>query len=171
MPGANRARTNFAISLDPSIVDGHGFGGQWIQIEPDGRFAWCVSACGSHGHEYGYLKRHGEEVELVSISHPGIEIDPLRTYRFRSIEWGNRLYLSRADDQSLQEFCRASLTPSRSSKSDEVYRSYLRTSVTDKPRQGLPRLPAKVWLKFLIGEMNGHLSVAHHEPQDDPLTQ
>jgi hypothetical protein len=153
------------------VCDGHGFGMSWIQIEPDGRFAWCVGGCLPDFHEYGYLKRHGEEIELASIPNPGRGIDPVMPSRYRAIEWGDRLYFSHADEQALQEFCHAALNPARRSKSDDVHRSYLRTSVTDKPRQGLPRLPAKVWLKFLIGEMNGHLSVAHHEPQDDPLTQ
>jgi hypothetical protein len=154
------------------VSGGHGFGLSWLRIEPDGRFALCVSGCMPPDfHEYGYLKRHGEEIELVSVPNPGRGIDTLMMSRYRTIEWGDRLYFSLADEKALGEFCREALTPNRTSKSDEMSGSLLRITNSSRPREGMPRLPAKVWLKFLIGEMNDHLSLAHHEHQENSITQ
>jgi hypothetical protein len=69
-----------------------GFHGSGFVIEKDGRFAWSEWGCvPPDSHECGYLKRHGHELELVLIPHPGREIDPLATVRYRVTEWGSRL--------------------------------------------------------------------------------
>jgi hypothetical protein len=125
-----------------------------FEIEPDGRFAWSRWADASRPREYGYLKRNGGEIELVPIPHPGKEIHPLMTLKYRTIEWGDRLYLSTTEDRDLQRFCRAVLTPKHSTHSRDTYEGYLRESDREKPQTGLPRLPAKVWLKFLLKEMS-----------------
>jgi hypothetical protein len=132
---------------------GGGFGGRWFEIEADGRFAWCESGCRYRTEEYGYMKRHDGEIELIPIPHPGRDIDPLVTVRYRAIEWGSRLYLSSTDEHELAEFCREALTPSRPSKSEDPYGKLLRQSDRDKPQSGLPRLPAKVWVTFLASEI------------------
>jgi hypothetical protein len=133
---------------------GGGFGGRWFEIAPDGRFAWCEWGCTHSSEEYGYLNLNDGDIELVPIPHPGREIDPLVTSRYRVIEWGNRHYLSIADERALQEFCRKALMPNRPSRTDDSYGSYLRISDGDTTQTGLPRLPAKVWVKFLKDEMS-----------------
>ncbi len=136
---------------------GQGFGGVWFEIEPDGRFAWCAWGCVQpNPEEYGYLKRRGEEIELVPIPHPGVEVHPAVTLRYRAVKWGERLYLSVADDPSLREFCRESLTPNRPSHSEITYESLLRESDRNKPETGQPRLPPMVWVRYLIDEMSLH---------------
>jgi hypothetical protein len=134
---------------------GRGFGGRWFEIEPDGRFAWCEWGCvPPDSREYGYLKRHGGAIELVPVPHPGRDIDPHVTVKYRAIEWGARLYLCATDQHEFRAFCRAALTPNRPSNSDYIDGSYLRESGRDKPRTGLPRLPIEVWAKFLTDEMS-----------------
>jgi len=147
-------RENAFRDLAGVYIAGRGFGGRCFEIEPDGRFAWCESGCTYRSEEYGYLKRHGEEIELVPILHPGRAINPLVTSRYRTIEWGERLYLSSTDEHELREFCRMALTPNRPSKSEDLYGSFRRLSDRGKPQTGLPRVPAKVWVKFLIDEMS-----------------
>ena len=133
---------------------GGGFGGRWFEIEPDGRFAWCEWGCTSSSEEYGYIERRDGEIELAPIPHPGRDIHPLVASRYRTIPWGDRLYLATTDDHELQEFCREALTPNRPSKSEDLYGSLLRQSDRDKPQRGLPWLPAKVWVHFLTDEMS-----------------
>ena len=72
---------------------GGGFGGRRLEVEPDGRFAWCEYGCTYVIYEYGYLHRRGTEIELDPVARPGREIHPLVTCRYRAIEWGDRLYL------------------------------------------------------------------------------
>jgi hypothetical protein len=132
---------------------GNGFGGSWFALEPDGRFAWCKYGCVPPDvHEYGYVKRHGRELDLVLVPHPGREVHPLVTARYRVVEWGARLYLTTADDCALLDVCREALTPDRPLAGDS-YGMYLRQSDRDRPRTGLPRLPAWVWVAFLADEL------------------
>jgi hypothetical protein len=133
-----------------------GFGGSWFAIEPDGRFAWCSWGCVYQSEEYGYLKWHGKTIEMVLVPHPGRDTDPEFTARYWTIEWGARLYLCMANQHGLREFCRAALTPSRSTSSWYFRGSYFRESDRDKPRTGLPRLPMELWVRFLIDEMSLH---------------
>ena len=59
------------------VMGGSGFGISVFAIEPDGRFAWIVSGCVPPDfQQYGYLKRHGGEIELLRIPHPAFESDP-----------------------------------------------------------------------------------------------
>jgi hypothetical protein len=136
------------------FTDGGGFGGRWFKIEPDGRFAYCSWGCTYEYREYGYLKRHSREIELVPIPHPGEETYPTMTLRYRTIEWGDRLYLSVADERELQGFCQKALIPNRPWHSLGGYGSYLRESDRDKPQTGLPRLPPEVWVRFLASELS-----------------
>jgi hypothetical protein len=129
-----------------------GFGGCWLKIEPDGRFAWCAWGCTSEHREYGFLKRHDGEFELAPVPHPGEELAPAMTLKYRAIEWGNRLYLSTTAQHDLREFCWEVLTAFRRPNDEYVDGSYLRESVCDKPRKGLPRLPMEVWVRFLNDE-------------------
>ncbi len=134
---------------------GGGFGGSWFKIEPDGRFAWCAWGCVSpDSREYGYLKRHDGEIELVPVPHPGEEIHPAMTLKYRAIEWGDCLYLSVADERELQGFCQKALIPNRPWHSLGGYGSYLRESDRDKPQTGLPRLPPELWVRFLANELS-----------------
>jgi hypothetical protein len=88
------------------------------------------------------LKRNGEEeIEFLAVPHPGRETDPLVTQKHRLVEWGDRLYLSVADQRELGEFCREVLAPSSPSRAEDAYGPFLRVSDRDKPRMGLPRLP------------------------------
>ena len=147
-------RENPFRDLTGIYSQGGGFGGCWFKIEPDGRFAWCAWGCTFDCREYGYLKRHDREIELVPIPHPGEEIHPAMTLKYRAIEWGDRLYLSIADERALRGFCREALIPNRPSRSEDTYGSYLRQSDHDKPQVGLPRVPLGVWVKFLANELS-----------------
>jgi hypothetical protein len=129
---------------------GAGMGGATFRIEADGRFSWAASGCTFFSQEFGTLKRHGEELELIPITHPGMETSPFMTLPYRVIDWGNRRYLSRADGHRIEAFCRAALTPQRSSSFDV----YLRESDRDKPQTGLPRLPGRIWLRYLAEELD-----------------
>jgi hypothetical protein len=157
---AHPAQGNVALSEGETVdnsfrdlagfyIDGPGgFGGCWLKIEPDGRFAWCSFSCTSEHREYGYMRRHDPEIELVPIPHPGMEIHPAMTLKYRAIEWGNRRYLSTSDQHELREFCREALTPFHPANSEYIGASYLRESDCHKPAVGLPRLPMEVWLRF-----------------------
>ena len=128
--------------------------GVWrFEISRDGRFTYFHRSCSSpYFQEYGYLKRHDGEIQLIQIPHPGKE--SRMTSKYRPIEWGGRMYLSTADDHELQRFCRAALMPKCVTDSVDVYGACLRVSDRKKPRTGLPRLPAKVWVRFLVDEMS-----------------
>jgi hypothetical protein len=129
-------------------------GGCAFVIEPDGRFAWSATGCTCHLEEYGYLKRHDREIELESIPHPGREINAEVTCRYRTVEWGDRLYLSTTDEKDLQDFCRQVLTPNGRSRSSQARESYLRHADRDKPQTGLPRLAPKIWVGFLASDLS-----------------
>jgi hypothetical protein len=133
---------------------GSGFGGCWIEIEPDGRFAWCEWGCTYRYEEYGHVKLDGGDIELVSVAHPGREIHPSMNVKYRVVEWGKCRYFCEADEPVLRDFCRQALTPNRPPSSDTAYRILSRVSDRAKPQAGLPRLPLKVWARFLIDEMS-----------------
>lgn len=120
---------------------------------PDGRFAFYGRGCIIDLQDYGYIKREGEELELVPIPRPGDPTNLVCSLKYRTILWGDRLFLSAADDLSLQRFCRAGLTANRPSNPRDTYGGYLRDSDFAKPQTGVPRLPGKVWLKFLFDEL------------------
>ncbi len=150
------------------------YGGRLLQIEPDGRFAWGIWSCTYRVQEYGYLTRRGGEVTLVPVARAGVETDPCLPLAYRAIPWGDRLYLCDSDERWLRQFCRAALTGFRmrliddesgsgSEPRDSVHPGrermippgseiYLRDSDRDKPRTGLPWLPAKVWVEVLTDE-------------------
>ena len=137
------------------LAGGNGFGGRWFKIEPDGRFAWCVWGCmPPDSQEYGRVKRHGDEIELVLIPHPGREVDPFVTTRFRQVIWGERRYLSSTDPLELYDICREALTPYRDSYTDDLYGPSLRVSDREKPQTGLPQFPTEIWLNFFAKEFN-----------------
>lgn len=131
-----------------------GFSGNRFEIKPDGRFTWSAWSCMYDMQEYGYLKRRGDEIELVPTPHPGTEVHPLMTFKFRAIRWGDRLYLSTTGPHDLGRFCRAALNPNRRANSRDTYGGYLRDSDLDKPQTGFPGLPGQVWLTFVIEELS-----------------
>jgi hypothetical protein len=100
------------------------------------------------------LRRHNERIELVPVPHPGTDVHPQVTVNYRPIQWGARIYLSPTDQHELGEFCRAALPLSRQAKFEYIEGSYLRESDLDKPRTGLPHLPADVWVKFVADEIS-----------------
>jgi hypothetical protein len=64
------------------------------------------------------------------------------------------MYLSSTDDHDLQRFCQEALITKRATNSLGSDGGCLRVSDRKKPRTGLPRLPARVWVKFLLDEMS-----------------
>jgi hypothetical protein len=131
--------------------NGGGFGGSGFVIEPDGRFAWSGYGCTYDHKEYGRLRRHGSEIELIPIPHPGEEIHPLMTWRFRAIAWGDRIYFASAEE--LPELCRAVLRADRPPVIHSPW-IYPRRSDGEKRPVGLPRLPLGVWVTFLLDELS-----------------
>ena len=73
--------------------------------------------------------------------------------KFRIVEWGDCLYLAESSDKTLQDFCRAALKPISAARFDHSYRIYLRESDREKTPTGWPRLPAKVWVQFVLDEI------------------
>ena len=119
--------------------------GARFKIEPDGRFAWFAWSCMPPHPEYGYVKRNEGEIEFLPVPHPGEKINPWMTFKYRTIRWGDRLYLSTTDDRQLKRFCRPGLAPN--SAATLTCMDYLRDS-------GLPQLPLKVWVRFLLDEIS-----------------
>ncbi len=130
-----------------------GMGGSAFVIEPDGRFAWSAAGCRSHDQAYGRLKIHDGEIELVLIRHPGEEIHPLMTWKYRATAWGDRMYFSGTDYRELRELCRRALMPNRRASFYSCW-IFSRQSDRDKPQVGLPRLPLEVWVKFLLDDLS-----------------
>jgi hypothetical protein len=125
-----------------------------FEIEPDGRFAWHGWGCAAPDEqEYGYLKQNEGEIELVPIPQAGRTIHPVMTLRYKAIKWGDRLYLSTTEDQDLQSFCQAAVTPKHVTSSGVPHWVYVRESDREKPQTGFPQLPAKVWVKFLVDKI------------------
>jgi hypothetical protein len=132
-------------------------GATWFDIKEDGRYAFFEPRSGGPSYQqYGYLRRSSGEIDLVPIPHPGVEEEFPAASRFRVIEWGTRRYLCTTEDRDLQEFCRAALTPKRRASSNDTFGGYMRMRDSDlaKPLTGLPRLPGKVWAKFVLDEMS-----------------
>ncbi len=162
-----------------------GFGGTGIVIVPDGRFVWESSGCTYRAQEYGYVKWDGEEITLISIADPGREAHFAMTFKYRTITWGDSLYFSSTQAHELQSFCRAALAPRRH-KFLRKPLVMMREESPERPQVGLPRLPAKVWVGFALGEINpwnedGALRLAlqsiiplnllggRHQPEEDFL--
>src|SRR5262249_3362387 len=104
--------------------------------------------------EYGYVKRCGDEIELVPISHPGVLINMLGILKYRTVAWGNRHYLALADERAFKDLCRKALMPNRSSRVGYKTDTFLRESDRNKSQFGLPRLPPVVWANFAIDEIS-----------------
>jgi hypothetical protein len=155
---------------------GFGFGGTAFVIDPDGRFTWDFwTDYGAGSREYGTLERHGPEFTLIPIPHPGRPTTFPVSATFRTIPWGDRLYLSTNSDRDLMELCRPALSLRRYNDDDDDYEGrigfpYLREPIDPKPRSindriayhntrpsGLPRLPARVWLLFVHREFTRNL--------------
>lgn len=128
-----------------------GYGGSGFRIEPDGRFSWSAWGCTPPSlQEYGSLNRTQDSFQLEPIPHPGEETHPLVKGKFRRIEWGECAYFTFADDANLTRFCRASLTPNHPRNFGPPI--YCRESDLKKPQTSLPRLPTRVWVRFLFQE-------------------
>ena len=140
------------------IIPSYGFGGSEFHIEPDGRFAWSMSTDYTPDfQEYGFLNRDGLEIQLVPVPHPGVKANFPTGSTLRVIEWGDRTYLSAAEDPGLHRFCRAALTPGRRADPRDTMDGYICVSrIFDraKPPTGLPRLPLKVWVEFVLAELS-----------------
>jgi hypothetical protein len=134
-----------------------GFGGETFEIQPDGRFFWYSSGClGIYGGEFGHVKRGCGEIEYVAIPHPGHEPSWERTTRWCVVKWDGHRYLSTTAPDELQMFCRSMLTPSQGLALSCGYHhpGYLLVTGCEKPPRGVPRLPAKIWLGFLLDEIS-----------------
>jgi hypothetical protein len=128
-------------------------GGPCLAIEPDGRFGWS-SGGRNQEEEYGYLKWHDGEIELIPIPQPGKEVNPYVKIRYRPIQWGNRLYLCPMSDYGIREFCRSVLSQNSPTSWSHNYGLYFPESDLDKPLTGTPLLPLKLWARFLLDEMS-----------------
>ena len=127
-------------------------------IEPDGRFAWSIASCVPPDFEqYGYLKRNKREIELARIRHRGAESDGTLSSTIRVLGWDGELYLTSKEDRGLGEFCRAALDLRLRSDREETHGGYkcvAGLSSVAKPTESLPRIPVKVWVKFLVDELS-----------------
>ena len=97
------------------------------------------------------MKRSRESIELLTIPKPGEGIHPRKIQKFRIVAWGERLYVCLDDVARLEDFCRASLSTNRAAKTESGLSC--RESDANKPQTGLPRLPWKVWVRFLLDEV------------------
>jgi hypothetical protein len=160
-PGIARVALERGRTQEDSFKDlagcysfGGGFGGCSFTIEPDGRFAWRAWGCTHYDKEYGYLKRRDGRIDLAPIPHAGKDIHEAMALNYRAIEWGDRVYLSVADECELQGFCRKALFPNRLWHCDRGAGTYLRESDRGKPQTGLPRVPPGAWVGFLANELS-----------------
>jgi hypothetical protein len=152
----------------------HPNGGATVTIYPDGRFIWQGGVHWYHYEEYGRVTQDQGELGFVSIPKPGRDnyltmpyryrstrverllaldqgvADSTAPYRCRTTRWGERQYLSTTEDHELQSFCRAVLAP----KTIHGHVAMLRESDLNKPQTGLPQLPLKVWVGFVLSGMN-----------------
>jgi hypothetical protein len=128
------------------------YSGHAFEIEPDGRFAYEAWGCTFRSEDYGYVRFHDGEIEFVAIPQHAREINRPVSARYCVVEWGRRVYLSRADESCLEEFCYEALRPEPRAGDERLFgpSALLRDSDCDKRLTGLPRLPAKVWVKFAI---------------------
>jgi hypothetical protein len=144
------------------------FGGYWIRVEPDGRFACSEYSCTYRHQEYGELARHGDIVEFRPIRHQGEEISRWMSEPLRVIEWGDRHYLSMSK-LTRNRLCRAALTPCRARDPKDDYGGFLRASDWEKPFQGLPRLTLADWMVCLRDEVRPSNSEGALRVVIDPL--
>ena len=122
-----------------------------FEIEQDGRFVWTASGCiPPDDHECGYMTRDGQEIQVVPSPHPGHEFHGMMPLRLQAIRWGERLYLSATEDYEFQAFCRAGLNLKPPANAVYSVGGYVRDSDRGNPRTGLPALPPKVWVNFLL---------------------
>jgi hypothetical protein len=125
-----------------------------LEIRSDGRFAWT---CADHHWpfaEYGTVKRRNRDIELLPVWNPDAKHPHGRPWMLQTIEWGDRPYLSDTDEYSVHEFCRAALFPNEWSRTRlESYPGYLRRADLRRRQFGLPKLPARVWLTFLLNKL------------------
>ena len=166
-------RTDSFLDLAGTYIQGgRGFGGCRLKIEPDGRFAWSEWGCmPPDTQECGHLRRQGDRIELVPLPHFGMEADPRGTARYLAIGWGSRLYLSDTAPEALREFCRAALTPADPSRPADIAGSYRRESDHDARRTGFPRLPLKVWLGFMVEQINSMTATATRDGRSTRLSR
>jgi hypothetical protein len=132
-----------------------GFGSREIEITRDGRFSFRESSCTYDWYEYGTVSRRGAEIELRPVRNLGQQFNAAVQLKYRLVEWGEQVYLSGTDDRDLMEFCRAAVAafvPVQTSY--VVYPGYLRISSGSQARSGVPRLPARVWVKFLLDQLS-----------------
>lgn len=133
---------------------GHtGFSYEAFQIEPDGRFAWVSQACTSQALDYGYLRREGEVIHLSLIPCPGKCTDPAMSLSYRVIPWGDSLCLTSTRDEDIAEVCRTALDPTHTRNLKDSYCVFIRDSDRDKPLAGLPKMPLKVWGRYVLFEL------------------
>ncbi len=122
--------------------------GALFRIAPDGRFDYFMGPLESGA--YGRLRRNRDTLELIPTPLPGVEMNPLMAKKFRKIQWGECVYFIVAHDANLTVFLPVSLKP----KHPPDYGALPNYRLSDhrKPRTGLSRLPAGVWLKFVLQE-------------------
>jgi hypothetical protein len=133
-------------------IIGYGFGGEWIQVEADGRFACSAYSCIYRKQEFGELARSGDIVEFRPIPHQGEEFSQEMSEPLRVIEWGDRRYLIRSK-LTRNRLCRAALTPCLARDPKDDYGDFLRNSDQEKPLHGMPRLTLSDWMAFLRDEV------------------
>jgi hypothetical protein len=126
-----------------------------LQILPDGRYACTWLIHGLARVEYGYVQRGGEKLELIPIPSPDGEKFPLLSVTYRTIQWGDRTYMTPNYARMLMQFCRAALTRSRAEwRQHGGHLIFVRATDLGKAPTGLPRLPAAVWALFVLDEIS-----------------
>jgi hypothetical protein len=140
-------------------IPSFGFGGSYFEIEADGRFAWSRTTDYTPDfQEFGFLRRDGSEIELIPIPHRGVEANFPRAAKFHLIECGDRSFLlDHSNEYEVRQFCRASLTGELGASARYTHGGYIRISgvaKTEKPLAASPRIPLKIWMKYLAAELN-----------------
>ena len=130
-----------------------------FRISADGRFAWNPPGFKSphtdpfdHRNEYGFLKRCEGGIQFVAVPHPGAETHARMKFTYRTVKWGDRLFLTTTDEHQLQRFCRAALLANFLKNYSPPVGVYAREEDSGKAVAGFPRLPPRVWVRFLLGE-------------------
>jgi hypothetical protein len=137
----------------------HGGTGGQFEIEPDGRFTWRHYTHGSpESQEFGFLKRNGNELELIPVPHSGVEANFPRAAKFQLIECGDRDFLlDLSNEKAVHQFCRASLTGELGAREFDARGGYIRITRVPNSEESFsawPRIPVKIWMKFLLAELN-----------------
>lgn len=149
-----------------------------FKIEPDGRYSrhtWGGCSRSRNLREYGYLTKQDGELVLAPILRPGEDPNFMRPSNYRTIPWGDLLYLCEMDEMDIRFACQVAIhairnPTSHSKKSPKslipdyfeysrtsdipAYFGYLRTSDRDKPHVGVPQIPAILWVRFALSEIN-----------------